>query len=104
MKIGKTKDRADPVELMRSSRDTHHIKTYYNSTDPEKRTFARKKWKELSMSNTESIYSFRTKVQDCIDMLENVGIKVSEQEQAEQFMDKLHCGYEGLITEQVRGL
>lgn len=56
------------------------------------------------MSNNESIYSFRTKVQDCIDMLDNVGIKVSEQEQAEQFMDKLHCGYEGLITEQVRGL
>ena len=99
---GIMKDRADPVELMRSIRDTHHIKT--NSTDPEKRTFARKKWKELSMSSNESIYSFRTKVQDCIDMLDNVGIKVSEQEQAEQFMDKLHCGYEGLITEQVRGL
>jgi hypothetical protein len=31
---GKTKDRADSVELMRSSRDSaHHIKT--NSTDPE---------------------------------------------------------------------
>ena len=24
---GKTKDRADSVELMRSSRDTHHVKT-----------------------------------------------------------------------------
>ena len=45
--LGKMKDRADPVELMRSSRDTHHIKT--NSMDSEKRAFARKKWKELSV-------------------------------------------------------
>ena len=45
--LGKMKDRADPVELMRSSRDTHHIKT--NSMDSEKRGFARKKWKELSV-------------------------------------------------------
>ena len=29
---------------------------------------------------------------------------MSEQEQAEHVLEKLHCGYEGLITEQVRGL
>ena len=81
---------------------THYLKA--SCIDPEKRAFARRRWKDLKMNSLQTIGSFKEAFVEGAEMLDQAGIPLTERQMAEEFLEKLHDGYEGLRIEQIRGV